>query len=72
MFTRCTNNEVMKQIIASFGSLTSPLRIDCATIAFGIGAYTPDVHKITHYGPPNNIHSYIQESGRDGTFIVAT
>jgi len=75
MFTRCTDNEVKKQIFASFGSLTSLLRIVCATIAFGMGVDTPDVHKIIHYGPPNDIHSYIQETGRggrDGNYIVAT
>lgn len=66
MFTSCTDPEVKGQIIESFSSVSSPLRIVCATIAFGMGVDTPNVRKIIHFGAPNDLHSYIQETGRGG------
>ena len=66
MFTSSTDAEVKAQIIQSFSCKSSPLRIVCATIAFGMGVDTPDVRCVIHYGLPNDIHSYIQETGRGG------
>ena len=66
MFSSCTDPEVKRQIIESFTSVSSPLRIVCATIAFGMGVDTTDVRKIIHFGAPNDLHSYIQETGRGG------
>ena len=37
-----------------------------ATIAFGMGVDCPDIHQIVHIGPPNDVESYIQETGRAG------
>jgi len=74
MFTSSTDAEVKAQIILSFGSSSSPLRIVRATIAFGMGVDTPGIRRIIHYGPPNDLHSYIQETGRggkDGNFTTA-
>lgn len=66
MFTSCTDPEVKAQIIKSFSSVSAPLRIVCATVAFGMGVDTPDVRQVIHYGAPNDLHSYIQETGRGG------
>ena len=66
MFTSDTDAEVKTQIIQSFGSASFPLRIVCATVVFGMGVDTPDICRIIHYGPPSDIHSYIQETGRGG------
>jgi len=64
MFTSSTDQEVKSQFIESFSNPSSPLRIVCAIVAFGMGIDTPDVHKIIHYGAPGDIHSYIQETDR--------
>ena len=63
MFTSCTDNEVKSDIIKSFTSPTSPLRVVCATIAFGLGIDGPYVRQVIHLGIPDDIESYIQESG---------
>ena len=65
MFTRITDEEVKEQIIKSFGS-NSHLRIVCATVAFGMGIDCSGVRQVIHLGAPNDIESYIQETGRGG------
>ena len=65
MFSSCTDDDVKSQIIQSFSSV-SPLRIVCATVAFGMGLDCPDVRQVIHLGAPDNIESYIQETGRAG------
>lgn len=60
MFTSCTDHDIKDQIISSF-TKTSPLRIVCATIAFGMGVDCPDVRVIMHLGPTDDVESYIQK-----------
>ena len=55
-----------EKIVSSFCSLTSPLRLVIATIAFGMGINCPNVRKIIHYGAPEDLDTYIQETGRAG------
>ena len=50
-------------------SLTDPhgvVRVVFATIALGMGVNLKDVNTIHHYGAPQSIDDYFQESGRGG------
>ena len=73
MFTACTHPSVKDAILAAF-TQKSNLRIVIATIAFGLGFNCPDVRRIIHWGPPNSVEDYLQETGqagRDGLPAVA-
>ena len=66
MFTSCTDDEVKSQIISSITDLSSPLRIVCATVAFGMGIDCPDIRQVIHLGTPEDVDLYVQEIGRAG------
>ena len=66
MFTACTHVEVKNSIIDSFRNPSSHLRIIIATVAFGMGLDCPNVRRIIHWGPPDDVESYLQETGRPG------
>ena len=66
MYTSCVDVEVKSQIILSFSSDIYPLRIIFATVAFGMGLDCSDVRQIIHLGAPDDLESYIQETGRGG------
>ena len=66
MFTACIHPDVKNSILASFTTAQSTLRIVVATIAFGMGLDCPNIRRIIHLGPPNDIESYLQETGRAG------
>lgn len=66
MFNACTLPAVKNSIIEQFTKPDSCLRVVVATIAFGMGLDCPNVRKVIHWGVPEDIESYIQESGRAG------
>ena len=37
-----------------------------ATVAFGLGLDSPNVRHVIHWGPPEYLELYVQESGRGG------
>jgi len=66
MFTACTSVDVKDNIVKSFSQLKGKLRIIVATVAFGMGMDCSNVRRIIHWGPPSDIESYVQETGRAG------
>ncbi|MCO5599738.1 hypothetical protein L7F22_053844 [Adiantum nelumboides] len=45
---------------------TNKLRVIVATVAFGLGLDKSDVSAVIHYGLPNSMEQYVQETGRAG------
>ena len=66
MYCSGTQDEVKNDIVRLFKKSDAPLRVVIATIAFGMGIDSPNVRKIIHLGPPEDVESYIQQIGRAG------
>ena len=54
------------EILASFSEESGCIRVLIATIAYGMGINCKGVKDVIHYGPPQNLERYLQESGRAG------
>ena len=65
MYHSQTDPVVKESIVASFRRSTH-LRVVVATVAFGMGIDCPDVRQVIHVGPPDDLESYVQETGRAG------
>ena len=57
------NKDVILTSLANPGGI---LRILFATVALGMGINLRDVNTVIHYGAPNSIDDFFQESGRGG------
>ena len=66
MFTACTHPTVKNIILRQFQQPNSALRILIATIAFGMGLDCPNIRRIIHWGCPEDVETYMQETGRAG------
>ncbi len=66
MFTACTHPPVKDSILQSYCNPSSCLRVVIATVAFGMGLDCPNVRHIIHWGVPDDVESYLQETGRAG------
>ena len=65
-FTACSSPNTKKKIIASFTDPNGAVHIVVATVAFGMGIDSPNVRYVIHWGPPEDLESYVQESGHGG------
>jgi len=66
MYTRASLVEMNEKVMSSFKTAGSKLRVVIATIAFSMGVDCPDIRQVIHYGMPNLIEDYVQETGRAG------
>ena len=74
MYMSCTDPHVKEIIAHRFKKEDTP-RVLIATVGFGTGIDCPDVCQVIHYGPPDNMEAYVQETGRagrDGLPAIAT
>ena len=74
MFTSVTESDQKSKILTLFKT-DSSLRVVVATIAFGMGVDCNDIRQIVHVGLPDDVGSYVQETGRagrDGSVSVVT
>lgn len=65
-YTRVSTPAKIEAIIEKFSSVPSILRLVIATISFGMGIDCPNIYRIIHWGLPNNLEEYAQETGRAG------
>ena len=66
-YDACTDVNVRKNIIQSFTDPEGTLRLLFATTAFGMGIDSPNIRRVIHWSPPpNDLESYVQETGRVG------
>ncbi len=71
MYTSVTDCSIKDDIIRLF-TMDSQLRVVIATVAFGMGVDCRDVREVIHLGAPDDLESYIQETGRAGRDGVAS
>ena len=57
---------VRENILNAFTKVDSVLRIVIATSSFGMGIDCPDIRRVIHWGTPQDIEEYVQETGRAG------
>ena len=65
-FTACSSPNTKGKIIASFTHPNGIVRIVVATVAFGMGLDSPNVRTVIHWGPPEDLEMYVQETSRGG------
>ena len=66
MFSAVLTNEKKKEVLEYFAKSGGKLRLIIAINAFGMGIDCPDIRRIIHWGMPNTLEEYVQETGRSG------
>ena len=66
LYTKCTENCIKEKILTAFAIPDSTLKVIIATTAFGMGIDCPNVRHVVHWGPAEDIESYVQQTGRAG------
>jgi len=66
LFTAVLTTVKKKEALESFAKRGGKVRLVIATTAFGMGIDCPDIRRIIHWGMPNTLEEYVQETGRSG------
>ena len=66
MFHSSTPQHNKDVIMRSLAEPKGVVRVVFATVALGMGVNFSDINQIVHYGAPQSIDDYFQESGRCG------
>ena len=61
-----TPSQVKEYIIEETGNANSHLRLLICTTAFGMGVNCKGFNRVIHFGPSQNLESYMQDCGRAG------
>ena len=66
MYTRACTTTVRENILKSFTTPSTPLRLVIATSSFGMGIDCSDIRHVIHLSAPADIETYVQETGEMG------
>ena len=66
VYTKATEEEIKRCLLAQCTDASSCLRVIICTAAFGMGVDCIGVNRVVHYGPPNDVETYVQQTGRSG------
>lgn len=66
MYHAGTLPSVKEYILSEIDKEQSHLRILVCTVAFGMGIDSNGIHRVIHFGPPQNLEAHVQETGRGG------
>jgi len=65
MFTKATEEDIKMSVLEQCTN-NSCLRVVICTAAFGMGINCVDFNRIIHFGPTDDVETYIQQTGRTG------
>ena len=66
VFAKGTEDLVKDTILLQSTVQNSKLRVIICTAAFGMGVNCAGIESVIHFGPPNDVETYIQQTGRSG------
>ena len=66
MFTAASTAEKKEEVLDAFVRTEGRLHLIIATTSFGMGIDCPNIRNIIHWGIPDSIEEYVQETGHCG------
>ena len=66
MSHHCSTNDIKELVMSSLLNPDGICHVIIATIALGMGFSSPNVRYVIHFGIPQSVEAYCQESGRAG------